>query len=67
MIPSADRDYVSSLARGLHVLQAFSEKQRRMSIADLSYRTGISRAAVRATSSEVPDSMHAWFTDPVMT
>ena len=46
-IPQVDRDYVSSLARGLTVLHAFSEKQRRMSIADLSYRTGISRAAVR--------------------
>jgi len=46
-IPPSDRDYVSSLARGLAVLNAFSEKQRRMSIADVSYRTGISRAAVR--------------------
>lgn len=46
-IAAGDRDFISSLARGLAVLNAFSEKQRRLSIADVSHRTGIPRAAVR--------------------
>ncbi len=36
-----------SLARGLAVLRGFSQQQRRLSIAQLSLRTGIPRAAVR--------------------
>jgi len=42
-----DRDFVTGLARGLAVLLALSDKRRRMSIAQVSYRTGIPRAAVR--------------------
>jgi IclR family pca regulon transcriptional regulator len=42
-----DRDFVTGLARGLAVLLALSDKRRRMSIAQVSYRTGIPRAAAR--------------------
>lgn len=42
-----DRDFVTALARGLAVLLALSDKKRRMSIAQVSYRTGIPRAAAR--------------------
>ncbi len=41
-----DRDFIMSLARGLSVLLAFSEKWRHVSMAQVSHRTGISRAAV---------------------
>ena len=40
-------DFVTSLARGLAVLLALSDKKRRMSIAQVSHRTGIPRAAAR--------------------
>ncbi len=42
-----DRDFIASLARGMSVLLAFSPHKRRMSIAQVSHRTGIPRAAVR--------------------
>ena len=42
-----DPDFVTALARGLAVLLALSDKKRRMSIAQVSHRTGIPRAAVR--------------------
>ena len=42
-----DADFVTSLARGLAVLLALSDKKRRMSIAQVSHRTGIPRAAAR--------------------
>ena len=42
-----DPDFMRSLARGLAVLRGFSQQQRRLSIAQLSLRTGIPRAAVR--------------------
>jgi IclR family pca regulon transcriptional regulator len=42
-----DRDFVTGLARGLAVLLALSDKRRRISIAQVSYRTGIPRAAAR--------------------
>ena len=42
-----ERDYVTSLARGLSVLLAFSDKRRHLSIAQVSHRTGVPRAAVR--------------------
>jgi len=38
---------MTSLARGLAVIRGFSQQRRRMSIAQLSLRTGIPRAAVR--------------------
>ena len=40
-------NYMTSLARGLEVIRGFSREQRRLSIAQLSRQTGISRAAVR--------------------
>lgn len=43
----ADPDFVTALARGLAVLLALSDKRRRMSIAQVSHRTGIPRAAAR--------------------
>jgi IclR family pca regulon transcriptional regulator len=42
-----DPDFVTALARGLAVLLALSDKRRRMSIAEVSHRTGIPRAAAR--------------------
>ena len=42
-----DRDFVASLARGLAVIQAFTHQQQRLSIAKISQKTGIARAAVR--------------------
>jgi len=48
-IPTADGDpnFMTSLARGLAVLQAFSQKGRQLSISQLSKLTGLSRASVR--------------------
>ncbi|MCA1326717.1 IclR family transcriptional regulator C-terminal domain-containing protein [Herbaspirillum sp. alder98] len=43
----ADPDFMTSLARGLAVIRAFSDMRKAMTIAQLSQRTGISRAAVR--------------------
>jgi IclR family pca regulon transcriptional regulator len=43
----ADRDFVSALARGLAVIQAFTNQQRTLTIAKISQKTGIARAAVR--------------------
>jgi IclR family transcriptional regulator, pca regulon regulatory protein len=42
-----DPDFVTALARGLGVLLALSDKRRRVSIAQISHRTGIPRAAAR--------------------
>ena len=42
-----DPDFVTALARGLAVLLTLSDKRRRMSIAQVSHRTGIPRAAAR--------------------
>ncbi len=42
-----DPDFVTALARGLAVLLALSDKRRHMSIAQVSHRTGIPRAAAR--------------------
>jgi IclR family pca regulon transcriptional regulator len=44
---SDDSDFVTALARGLGVLLALSDKKRRMTIAQVSHRTGIPRAAAR--------------------
>lgn len=40
-------DFMTSLARGLEVIRAFSDQRRSLTIAQISHRTGISRAAVR--------------------
>lgn len=42
-----DPDFVTALARGLAVLLELSDKRRWMTIAQVSHRTGIPRAAVR--------------------
>ncbi|MBW4051594.1 MAG: helix-turn-helix domain-containing protein [Proteobacteria bacterium] len=42
-----DPDFMTSLARGLHVIRAFSGIDRRLTIADVSRATGLTRAVVR--------------------
>jgi IclR family pca regulon transcriptional regulator len=44
---SGDPDFMTSLARGLAVIQGFTQQKRSLTIAQLSHRTGIPRAAVR--------------------
>ncbi|HXW16679.1 MAG TPA: IclR family transcriptional regulator C-terminal domain-containing protein [Candidatus Acidoferrales bacterium] len=44
---TGDPNYMTSLARGLVVIQAFSERNRRLTISQLGAKTGLSRAAVR--------------------
>ena len=44
---SGDPNFMASLARGLAVIRGFAQEQKRMSIAQLSHKTGIPRAAVR--------------------
>jgi IclR family transcriptional regulator, pca regulon regulatory protein len=42
-----DPSFMTSLARGLAVVRAFSDQRRSLTIAQISHKTGISRAAVR--------------------
>ena len=44
---AGDPDFMASLARGLAVVQAFQERKRHLTIAQISHRTEIPRAAVR--------------------
>jgi IclR family pca regulon transcriptional regulator len=44
---SGDPNFMTSLARGLVVIQAFSESKLKLSISQLSKKTGLSRASVR--------------------
>jgi IclR family transcriptional regulator, pca regulon regulatory protein len=44
---SGDPNFMTSLARGLVVIQAFSNRKRQLTISQLSNRTGLSRASVR--------------------
>jgi len=44
---AGDPNFMTSLARGLAVIRGFSRSKRHMSIAQLSQKTGIPRAAVR--------------------
>jgi IclR family pca regulon transcriptional regulator len=44
---SGDPNFMTTLARGLAVIQAFSQSKRQVTISQLSARTGFSRAAVR--------------------
>ena len=46
-VPESDPDFMTSLARGLSVIQAFSAQRRVLTISQISQRTGIPRAAVR--------------------
>jgi IclR family pca regulon transcriptional regulator len=43
----SDPSFMMSLARGLSVLQAFSDQRRSLTIAQVSHKTGIPRASVR--------------------
>jgi IclR family pca regulon transcriptional regulator len=45
--PVGDPNFMTSLARGLAVIQAFSQARRSLSISQISQKTGIPRAAVR--------------------
>lgn len=42
-----DPNFMTSLARGLAVIRAFSQHRKKLSIAQISHQTGIPRAAVR--------------------
>ena len=44
---AGDPNFMASLARGLSVIRAFTQQRRPLTIAQLSQRTGIPRAAVR--------------------
>jgi IclR family pca regulon transcriptional regulator len=44
---AGDPDFMTSLARGLYVIRAFSGVDRRLTIADVSRATGLTRAVVR--------------------
>jgi IclR family pca regulon transcriptional regulator len=44
---AGDPNFMASLARGLAVIRAFTQQRRSLTIAQVSQRTGISRAAVR--------------------
>lgn len=44
---AGDPDFMTSLARGLHVIRAFAGTDRRLTIADVSRATGLTRAVVR--------------------
>jgi IclR family pca regulon transcriptional regulator len=44
---ASDPNFMQSLARGLTVLQAFSDQRRSLTIAQISHRTAIPRASVR--------------------
>ena len=44
---TGDPSFMTSLARGLAVLTAFSDQRRTLTIAQISHKTGIPRAAVR--------------------
>ena len=44
---SGDPDFMTSLARGLHVIRAFAGVDRRLTMADVSRATGLTRAVVR--------------------
>jgi IclR family pca regulon transcriptional regulator len=45
--PSGDPDFMTSLARGLGVIQAFTRASPKMTISQVSVKTSLSRAAVR--------------------
>ena len=44
---NGDPNFMTSLARGLAVIQAFSDRKRQLTVSQLSAKTGFSRAAVR--------------------
>ena len=46
-VADGDPNFMTSLARGLAVIRAFSQQRKKLSIAHVSHQTGIPRAAVR--------------------
>lgn len=46
-IETDSRDFVTSLARGLSVIQSFDEEHQAMSLSEVAVRTGLSRAGAR--------------------
>src|SRR5579859_6386199 len=44
---NGDPNFMTSLARGLAVIQAFSQRQRELTVSQISVKTGFSRAAAR--------------------
>ena len=46
-VADGDPNFMTSLARGLAVIRAFSQQRKKLSIAQVSHQTGIPRAAVR--------------------
>jgi IclR family pca regulon transcriptional regulator len=44
---TGDPNFMTSLARGLAVIQAFSQRKRQLTVSQISNKTGFSRAAVR--------------------
>lgn len=46
-MPVKETDFVSGFAKGLAVIEAFGESDRRLSIADVARKTGLDRATVR--------------------
>ena len=44
---AGDPNFMTSLARGLAVIQAFTQRQRELTVSQISAKTGFSRAAVR--------------------
>jgi IclR family transcriptional regulator, pca regulon regulatory protein len=44
---AGDPNFMTSLARGLAVIQAFSQRQRELTVSQISAKTGFSRAAAR--------------------
>ncbi len=44
---NGDPNFMTSLARGLAVIQAFTQRQRELTVSQISTKTGFSRAAVR--------------------
>ena len=51
---AGDPNFMLSLARGLAVLQAFSDQRRSLTIAQISHRTAIPRASVRRARCRLP-------------
>src|SRR5258707_11650855 len=58
-----DPDFMTSLARGLHVIRAFAGVDRRLTIADVSRATGLTRAVVRRCLYTLRNSVTPQLTD----
>src|SRR5258707_14511729 len=54
-----DPDFMTSLARGLHVIRGFARVDRRLTIADVSRATGLTRAVLRRCLYTLRELAHA--------